>query len=673
MARRRRYQPIARIRRVLLLGLIIFVGVIAGYYMSGRLTPGGPAAESTHEDDDGGVRVRDGLLTVAHGFDYEVTDGEALAFRVKADRLVADVEDRMELDKVEVELPQEGGGVVVVEGDSGTIHLDSNSATLEGGVRARNSDGVVLNGESFEVIRDGRQLVSHSPVTFGKEGEFTGSARQLTYSLKRDRLILEGDVVIEGVSLNGSPAGAIRCETLIYDEEESLLRLEGNVRASRGLEFVRAGRLSISLGEDQREVRFVRAESGVKGRYLPEPAAGELASRVDFEGRLLYAVFEEGTRDAKQAELRGSARQAANLDLVDVSGLSRILTSPVLQAEFSRGEISYAEASNPVTVVERHSFAPGHLLRRICSERATVEFDALGEVELLTLAGNVDYQAVEMQATGDRMVARGTEGQVSIEGRPAVTTTARGDLQAPRITYLDSGSVVAEDGVRAAMREGSGTQLLGSESEEPVRVTADSARWDEEPESVAFTGSVRAWQGRDYLLADEMVGDPKTDRLTATGNVKSVFTPESNDDLLGDDTETVDEPITITAEELVYEQPESIVHYAGEAQAIQAERTLSCEAMDVELDADDEFERLVCTGELLIEDPTQGKTVRGEQAIYLPEADEVDVTGDPVILTDQDGTELRGGRILYRFDTGTARIRSRPLDESESETAEGSR
>ncbi len=656
MARRRRYQPIARIRRVLLFALVLFGGAVGGYYLTGRLDVGGD--QESAPATDSGMRVRDGLITVAQGFDYEVTDGEELAFRVKADRLVADIEDRMELDMVEIELPKEDGGLVNVVADRGTIHLDSNSATLVGSVKARESGGIELFGENFEVIRDGRQLVSKSPVTFRREGEFTGAASKLTYSIKKERLTLEGDVQIDGVATGDAAAGAIRCHSLTYDRVEGTVRLEGKVQISRGGEFLHADRLSLTFGEDGNDIRFVRAENGVNGRYLPKPSAGELASRVDFSGRLLYAAFEEGTRQAKEAELRGRAKQLASLDLVDESGLSRLVTAPVVLAGFKNGELATAEAQDSVVILERHAFAPALLLRRICSESAKVRFDSLGELQNLTLEGNVDYQAVDMQAAGDRIVARGAESSVAIIGRPSMVVTEQGDLQAPKITYFESGSVVAEQGVRAELRRGQGANLLGGDSEEPVRVTATTARWEQTPERVIFLGSVRAWQGRDYLLANEMVGEPEVDRLTATGAVKTVFSRESTKGQLGEQADD-DGPITITSREMVYEQLTRVVSYDGDARAVQANRTLECHEMDVELDEQDEFERLVCTGDLLIEDPDQGKEVRGEVAIYVPAADEVDVTGDPVVLTDRDGTELKGGRIIYRFDTGGARIQSR--------------
>ncbi len=662
MARRRRYQPIERIRRALLLVLIIFVGGIGGYYFLARVDDNG-ARNGDATDSEAPLEVTEGVLTVARGFDYEVTDGDELAYRVRADRLVSDIQDRMDLQQMEVELPQDQDSTVVVVSDRGSIDLDSKSATLEGSVRARSADGVELTGESFEVIRDGKQLVSRSPVEFSKSGEFRGSAESLHYSIKKERLTLEGDVVVQSEPADDPEAGTLRCQKLVYDRLEGTLRLEGDVRIERGLEFLEAARLSMTMDGEQNGLRFVRAEGGVKGRYLPEPSSADPASRIDFRGKMLYALFEEGTRQAQQAELRGRARQNAVLDMVDESGISRVVTAPILTADFTNGEVAMVDAREPVVLAERHSFAPGRLLRRVCAQVAHATFDDLGELETLTLSGNVDYQAPELQAQGDTIVAQGRHGDITIAGEPALVVTDRGDFRAPLINYAHAGRVVASDGVRAEFSEGDGYTLMGGESDEPIRVTADQAIWEESPEKVVFTGSVRAWQGDDYLLANEMVGEPDLDRLTATDNVKTVLKRESAGLTSSEEESAAGEPIEITAKKLIYEQPRRVITYEGDARAVQQARVVECQTMDVELDQDNEFERLVCTGDLLVEDPTQGKEVRGDEAIYVPGSDEVDITGDPVVLTDQDGTELRGGRIIYRFDTGAAQIRSRPLPE----------
>lgn len=647
------------------MALILVAGAMAGFYFSGRVGTGTGHSTETAESAEP-FSVGEEVLTVAQGFDYEVTEGDELAYRVRAERLISDVQDRMDLEQMEVELPQEEGGSVVIVANRGSVHLDSKSADLEGSVRARTSDGVELTGEGFEVIREGKQLISTGPVEFGKNGEYSGSAQRLHYAIKKERLTLEGRVVIRTAAGADSEAGSLRCQKLVYDRLQGTLRLEGEVRVKRGQEFLDAGRLSLTLGPTENEIRSVRAESGVRGRYLPEPANEELESRLDFKGKLLYAVFEEGTGLAKQAELRARKEHTVKLDMIDVSGLSRVLTASVVNAEFERGEIATADALDPVVLVERHSFAPARLLRRVCSEHARVVFDELGEMERLTLKGNVDYQTTDMQAYGDRIVADSTDQGVTIVGRPARVVNTSGNLTAPKITYSDLGSIVATQGVRAEFIRGSGYTLMGSTSDEPVQITAREARWEEQPESIEFRGSVRAWQGEDYLLAEKVVGEPEHDRLTATENVKTVLKRDSGGLGSADSDAGRGEPIEITAEKLIYEQPRRVITYEGEVRALQATRVLECDSLDVELDENDDVERLVCVGELLVEDPAQGKEVRGDEAIYLPGADEVDITGDPVILTDQDGTELRGGRIVYHFDTGAAQIHSRPVADGEA-------
>ena len=111
-----------------------------------------------------------------------------------------------------------------------------------------------------------------------------------------------------------------------------------------------------------------------------------------------------------------------------------ILIAPELTADFVNGEVSVAEASSPVELIERHSFSPTRLLRRVCADTARVQFDSLGEMEMLRLNGNVDYQASDMQASGDRIVALQSNGSVSITGKPAAGWHASGACRPPAST-----------------------------------------------------------------------------------------------------------------------------------------------------------------------------------------------------------------------------------------------
>lgn len=670
MRQRRRYQPIARVRRFLLLVLFLFGGGLTGFYLSGRLERAGDG-RAPRERSSGAGGVGGDILTVAEGFDYEVTDGSELAFRIRADRLVSDVEDRITLEGVTLELPQDDDQLVV-EGESATIHLASQSASISGNVSARDGEGLELRSAGFEIVREGKGLVSTAPVSFGLRNEYRGRADSLSYQIKKKRLNLEGRIVVQGLPVGDPQAASLRADKLVLERQEGLLRIEGEVRLARGAEFLETARLSITFGADEKTVRFVRAERDVVGRYLPLPTGEELARRIDFNGRVLYAVFEEGSDQARQAELLGGNRNDAEMTILDESGLARTLRARVLRADFEHGEVRYAEAHEPVTFEERLAHAPAALLRRLCADRMDVELDAQGELSDLTLDGSVDYQTPGLQALGDRIVAHGSDEQeIVFTGEPATVVDSRGMVQAPLIRRFADGVVEAREGVRAELARGSGHSLAGGDdADEPVRITAETATWTTDPEELIFEGDVRAWQGEDYLVAKRLIGEAERDLLTAEGKVKTV----SRRSVAGPgsaDGEADDGPIEVTADKLVYERARRLITYDGDARVLQAGRKMSCNRLDVELDEADEFERMICTGALRVEDPAQGKKVAGDRAVYLPASDSVEVTGEPVVLSDRGGTEIRGGKVIYRFSNGVAEILSREA-RPEAETAEES-
>ena len=79
------------------------------------------------------------------------------------------------------------------------------------------------------------------------------------------------------------------------------------------------------------------------------------------------------------------------------------------------------------------------------------------------------------------------------------------------------------------------------------------------------------------------------------------------------------------------------------------------------MDSEQRIESLLCEGDaVVVEDPVNGRTVRGSEALYTPGDRQVLITGAPVVLEQRDGTEMEGRRLRYDLDTGEVRILSEP-------------
>ncbi len=667
VSRRPTYRPLAIARRVLLAALLLFVTAVVIFYFVGRLRRQGPGAAA---DGSAGIGARGDLVLSGEGFDYEVTEGDEKIFRVQAERVVSDRQDQVVLETVQIEIPRDDGTDVLIEGERGVYHLESGQARIEGDVRAHDAEGLVLTGEGFEVRKDGKVIVSTSEVSFGLGDEYRGRADELIYNFDIKRLRLAGEVRIESLDPERT---TLSCDRLLYERQDKILRSEGSVELTRGVEYLKAFRLSVTLGDDQKRIRFIRASQGVVGRVRPEARGDELETLVDFEGGLLYVLMDEASGKAQELELEGRERRPALLRITDAGGLQRDLLAPRLRAELEGGHLRTAYAYEHVDVIERLMIVSEVPLRRVCAERAMAELDREGELQVLRMDGRVDFQEQGTQALGDRILLPGPGEPAVIRGEPALVISERGILQAPIISYVqETKRFEAEGGVRAELPRSRSLGLDSGEGREPVRVTSRTADWSDQPAKVRFLGEVRAWQGEDFLLAKELTAEPDEERLTAVGKVKTVLKPRPSSELEGEGEGAEGGPIEATADKLLYERAERLLSYSGNARVLQKGRVIRCKKLEVLLAEEREserFESLTCRGDLSLDDPEEGSRVTGSELVYVPATERADVTGNPVVLTKSDGTELRGSRLIYDFATGTTRLRSRQVEAAETGNA----
>ena len=209
------------------------------------------------------------------------------------------------------------------------------------------------------------------------------------------------------------------------------------------------------------------------------------------------------------------------------------------------------------------------------------------------------------------------------------------------------------------MVQSEGQIALGSSaSGEPIRIQAEEAEWSSSPSTVYFRDQVRAWQGENFLLADELLGDVEQARLTASGSVRTVWRPEPEASSLdpSDDGQQEGEPLEVTAQKLVYERDEGLMTYSGGSRAQQAGRIIRCTELRLREGDREGFDELLCEGAARLEDPEKGKTVTGDRVLYIPNGSTARIVGRPVVMRDVNGTEIRGRILIYNFDSGTAEI-----------------
>jgi lipopolysaccharide transport protein LptA/LPS export ABC transporter protein LptC len=683
----RKNRAIRRLRWVTLFATLVAVVLVVALFLKNRRE-----APATVEAEPEAARMEPtgDLVTVGEGFERTFSEGDREVFTVRGDRYGVDRKNVAYLEGVEVIVYREDGSEYVIEAKTARFDIDEREGRLEGGVRVAAPDGMELTTAHLLITRGGQQIRSDAPVELRIGDSYRGEADGLQALLGPRRFVLLG--VVKVVSLPGA-AEPMRLDAqgLVLDRTRKLVHARNKAVLRRRGERISALSMDVFFAEDEATVRFIRAVDQVRGflRSGPGGSLDDLESpdgpaggddpgpeirRLAFRGGRLTMLLTEDGRFPKKLDLERSARGQATIRTFGPPEAPRYrLAAPAITAWFTEGQPERAEATGGVLLVmdepqgagdeaEAQEAAAG--ARQATARTAEARFDDTGELTTVVLEQDVVLTDGTVEATGERGVFQVEQDAGELTGRPAVATSERGRMEAPRILYTrDAGLVHGTGGVRARLDRAESSALSGSplgRGDGPVWIEAEEGDFRNQPREFHFVRDVRAWRGEDLLVADELRGDEAGDRLTATGSVRTFWTPAEDDDGAGKaGAATAQAPLEVEAHRLVYSSSGRTLVYTGDVVAVQEKRTVACSEMVVELAPEGGIERLVCTGDVRVEDPEQGKSLQGARAVYDPGARTVEVLaaeGGKVTMKDRDGNVVEGPRMIYDIDSDRVRV-----------------
>ena len=664
---RDRRPSIAGLRR-LILGLLVAgaLALVAVYLIgrSGRPAPPPRTAGS-------GAAPSGDITLIGQGFEYTQTDKGRKVFRIRGDSLKVRRGTEMLLAGVGLTLYDQAGVPYEVTGKEATYDQQSRDALLQGDVVLRGPSHVELATEGLKLEKGGNSVESTGPVAFLYGQAYAGRASRMRVHVARNFLQLAGDVRID--SLPGAePPLSLRSAIVVLEREDHQVRADQDVELRRGLDVVRARRLNATLSDDDKTLEFLRARWQVSGVVMlgggegggDEPAAADehKPSEVDFRCEVLSVEMEAGGKAPHSVELEGALDAPLNLQTHSAEGPVDTLTAGYAVGTFAGGDLTKVEAFDHPHLSEAAAGAPDQPLRTLSSGKLVAGF-AAGRLAVVDAEKEVDYRFADTHVTGDRLHYDAGSGHGEMFGAPLHALSARGELTAPHAVFEEKAKVLTADGgVRATLKEEgagglSGSPLAGGEG--PVQVEAKEALWRDDPRSYVFRGEVRAWQGKNLLVASSLRGDQTAagDDLTASGGVKTVWTPAPEE---GKGTAGAGAPVEINAREMTYQRGEGLLEYHGDVRADQEGRLLTCRDLEVALDDKGKAKRMTCTGAVHLTDRAAGNSAEGDRAVYELTARTVEIDGAPVKLHKSDGTRVEGRRVLYDLDAGKARVLSEP-------------
>ncbi len=652
-----RTRKIHRLRGLLLLALVLVAGSLVSLFAWRHAQE----REQAPRPVPAQAAPTGNLVLKGEGFDYQVTRDQRPLFRIRGQKILSDRDQNMVLRGVRLTFFRANGSPLELTSRQGTYQVGSKEATLEGNVSVKAQDGVTLRTDKAILANEGTRLNSVGPVAFGIAPDLEGRADHLRADLKRGIYDLLGNITVH------SRPGAEHLISMTADRIRAnrtldLLRATGNVRFQRDDLSFESPVASLFFSASGHHLQFVRGRWGV---HLELQQAAEDGNDRVVEGdgwNFSLALDDQGSPERLALESQEGGDKDVTLVARDRSGEADRLTSPYINAGFTKGSLSAIHTAPPSTLREGFTFAPDFVVRLICSDTIDATFDPSGNLNKIDLFGAVDFHQGQMQGRGNQGTYEAATGRLQLQGAPAQILSGDGELNAPRIVSTST-TMSATGGVEVSSREGA-EQFLPrgpmSESAGPAHIVAESAHWSSSPPAYAFDGKVRTWRGQDLLLADRLHGNPKQQTLEATGSVKSVWQPASAATKTAGTATTAIEslPVEVTADALSYNRGKRLLIYTGTPEARQGGRTLACGRIQARETAKGEIDRVECTDGVAIDDPVSHRKVKGEDAIYLPQSSEATVTGSPVHLTDAQGTDIKGRKLIYNLATGAIEMKA---------------
>ena len=614
------------------------------------------------------------------------------------------------------------GGVELTGPDGLRLTTDRLEVTNRGGLVTSGGKVYLRLGDVFHARADRLRVALRARRLFllGRARVASLPEAEVPFVLTGDRVLL--DRTRQMLEAEGRPAklersedrlAAQRLSVFLAEDEETVryIRAEGGVVADlRSVEAPgsaggeRAGGMEVTSGEPTGA--GVESAAGEEQEVRPpnDGVPAEELDRLRLRGGELEIEMTPDGEEPRSFFLVGDSPDglAVARSLGPAGEPVHTLVAPRIEGRFEDGVPVALEAGEGVELTTRAAapdpgIPPGDVgaegtgpaapaeppvVRTARGRRARAHFGPEGDLERVELEGAVTLTGEGVDARGERGVFRLEADEGELFGSPALVESARGTMEAPSVLYTrEDGLVQGRGGVRARLDseegEAGASVLEGSplgDEEGPLWVEAEQGFFRDTPRAFLFVGSVRAWRGDDLLVANRLLGEESEGRLVASGDVRTVWRPDEEPPEHGGeasapgdrDGPTADGPLEATADELVYERAERLLVYTGDVVAEQAERVLRCQEMEVHLSREGApgggVRELVCTGEALLEDPANGRTLVGHRLVYDPEArlfEAVGAEGGAVTLEDATGNVIEGPRMIYDIDADEVRVLGR--------------
>lgn len=608
-----------------------WIGVL-GFLLVDRQVKRSPVRE-VPDLDSPLIDPADRPVSVRRGFVYSDTVGVEPNFRVTARETVEFASGWYELKDVEVWLYHQGRVAYGLVAERARYDPNRHEALARGDAHVSLRGGGVVRAAGFSFSGPDQFLVSEGAVTVAGLG-WSALAERASFFAADDRMVLDGNV---SVNWRGDADDAI--PVMLLAPQMEYLQKHSLVRLSKGLNLLRE---RLSLRAVDGEVQL----GGPGGGFRNVTLSGPVTVQGYFSDGSVIELQTGDTEISGMDDDRFRLATAASLipgwvqmTLGQPDGSQQQLKTWRLSGEGSRAGFEWLEARERACL---HEISVTGVSRRVQADRIRLEFRDRNPVSA-TGTGSVEVRSVDQWARGEVLTYSLVSNRFMLQPHPSGRVTvgsAEVDASADQVEGTEGGEIVASGKVTGTGRR----VVLDETSDEPIHFAADSVTAHADHPEVALAGDARIWQGDRLLRADSLILNRESEVVVGRGQVLTTAVSGAQ----GDTT-----PVRIRSRNMEFVRPEGRTVYEGDVVLEDLRGTARAQRVIAHLDDAGRLRTVEMKGGVSFVEASTNRQVSGQRAILDAAAEVLDVWGEPVLVREPTGNQVKANHLRWQRDTAT--------------------
>ena len=574
-------------------------------------------------------------VRIHKGFVYSDTLGVQPNFRIASRETVEYDTGWFEMHDAEVSFYSQGRIAYGLVAERARVRAGEHEARVTGAARLSLKGGLAIRAEGFRFRGGERILDSEGVVTFAAPG-WGGMAGSLTASLVDDTMELGGGVSVALRSQEpGAPSTVLIAPRVVYQRPRVLLQFPDGITVFQGTMTATSPAAELQLdreGGALLRASFaapMRLEGVAVGGGSAEAQLGEARLEALDGGRYRFV----GEPAPELGWTRAFWRQPG-------AGW-RELTAWRLVGEGTASTWEWLEGQGLACLTEYAGEAAG---RRLQAERFRLSFED-GEARTAVAVGQVVADGDGYAAFGHELTTSLQTSRFTLRAEPGRRVRARapdGELQADLLEGGTEGGIEARGNVTGTT---AGAGLFGS-GDVPVSFAARSARLGSGDSRVELEGDARVWQGDRLLRADRIEYDVPNQGARGEGNVLATLPPAGT----GASTRGA---LRLRSRAFDYSRPGGVATFTGDVSLEDPQAISRSQRLVATLGAGGQVVKAELEGGVEVVERATGRTLRGERAVLLEQADLFEMWGRPVVVQEPAGNQVKADHLQWLRATGT--------------------